>query len=100
MKLIFVIMTLTLLIYGVKSTSQPDCSLGCDKRFCRDTSSCTCGTFWDYCKCCEYCNACAGETCNLLSGQSCEDGYLCSPPEGSSHSDVWTGRVSAVCLKE
>nr|P81281.1 RecName: Full=8.6 kDa transglutaminase substrate [Tachypleus tridentatus]AAB24710.1 8.6 kda transglutaminase substrate [Tachypleus tridentatus=Japanese horseshoe crabs, hemocytes, Peptide, 81 aa] [Tachypleus tridentatus] len=80
-------------------TSQPDCSVGCDTSYCPDTSSCNCGTFADYCKCCQYCNACAGKTCNMIAGQSCEDGYLCRPPEGYSYIDVVTGRISSLCLR-
>ncbi|XP_076325701.1 8.6 kDa transglutaminase substrate-like isoform X1 [Tachypleus tridentatus] len=98
MKLICVVLLLTLLVYGATSTSPMHCEGPCEKHSCPvDGSNCPCGTYKDECGCCDFCIACSGQKCNLLSGQRCEGKQVCRPPLGASFVDVQTGKVSSVC---
>ncbi|XP_037570823.1 single insulin-like growth factor-binding domain protein-2 [Dermacentor silvarum] len=65
-------------VVSVSATSPPNCAaVTCDPATCQ-VFRCRCGSYKDYCGCCDICHTCPGEECTILFRDSCTDGYNCT----------------------
>ncbi|KAL1438461.1 hypothetical protein MTO96_048074 [Rhipicephalus appendiculatus] len=64
-------------VISVSGTSQPNCAaVTCDPATCQ-VVHCECGSYKDYCGCCDFCHKCPGEECTRLFNDPCTEGHHC-----------------------
>ncbi|GIY91100.1 hypothetical protein CDAR_443771 [Caerostris darwini] len=79
--LVLVLTFVTLLgvfFVNVESTSPVQCP---EKCYPCEPVDCPCGTYEDQCNCCDLCKKCKSESCSVLAGEVCEEGYRCGDPD-------------------
>ncbi|XP_075557289.1 uncharacterized protein LOC142589646 [Dermacentor variabilis] len=65
-------------VVSVFATSPPNCAaVTCDPQTCQAVS-CSCGSYKDYCGCCDFCHKCPGEECTNLFRDPCSEGHRCT----------------------
>ncbi|XP_077489296.1 8.6 kDa transglutaminase substrate-like isoform X1 [Amblyomma americanum] len=74
----FYIPILSVAVASVWAYSMPNCSqVKCDPGTCPE-KQCSCGTYKDFCGCCDICYKCPGEECILPFNEVCSEGYECA----------------------
>lgn len=81
--IVFLSLLFCFLVSSIKATSMPDCSQGCNPKYCPELPECKCGLYKDYCECCSFCQKCPGEECILVANEKCANGTVCRPRPGA-----------------